>query len=74
VGTFLTDRYSVVSVTPFRLRYAAAAWRYRFRLANGTKGTGILAWARATQSEVWLIAAPVTATTDKALSTLSLAP
>jgi hypothetical protein len=74
VGTFLSGRYSVASVSPFRLRNAAAAWRYQFRLANGTKGTGILAWARDTQSEVWLIATPVTATTDKALSTLSLAP
>jgi hypothetical protein len=74
VGTFLTDRYSVTSITPFRLRNAAAAWRYQFRLANGTKGTGILAWASATQSEVWLIATPVTATTDRALSTLTLAP
>jgi hypothetical protein len=43
-------------------------------LPNGAKGTGILAWASATQSEVWLIATPVTATTDKALSTLTLAP
>jgi hypothetical protein len=74
VGTFLTERYSVASVTPFRLRNAAAAWRYQFRLANGTDGTGILAWASATQSEVWLIATPRTATTDEALSTLTLAP
>jgi hypothetical protein len=74
VGTFLTDRYSVTSVTPFKLRNSTAAWRYQFRLANGTNGTGILAWASATQSEVWLIATPVTATTDEALSTLSLAP
>jgi hypothetical protein len=74
VGTFLTERYSVASVTPFRLRNAAAAWRYQFRLANGIEGTGILAWASATQSEVWLIATPRTATTDEALSTLTLAP
>jgi len=74
VGTFLTERYSVTSLTPFKLRNATVAWRYQFRLANGTKGTGILAWASATQSEVWLIAAPVTATTDEALSTLTLAP
>jgi hypothetical protein len=74
VGTFLTHRYSVTSVTPFRLRNAAAAWRFQFRLGNGTKATGILAWARGTQSEVWLIAAPVTATTVEALSTLTLAP
>jgi len=74
VGSFLTDRYSVTSVTPFKLRNAADAWRYQFRLANGTRATGILAWASATESEVWLVATPVTATTDEALSTLTLAP
>jgi hypothetical protein len=74
VGSFLIERYSVTSVTPFKLHNAAAAWRYQFSLANGTKATGILAWASATESEVWLIAAPVTATADEALSTLTLAP
>jgi hypothetical protein len=74
VGSFLTDRYSVTSVTPFKLRYATVAWRYLFHLADGTKGTGILAWVGGTQSEVWLIATPVTATTDEALSTLTVAP
>lgn len=73
VGTFLGDRYSVSSLTPFKLHNATVAWRYRFRLANGTNAIGVLAWVGATQSEVWLIASPISATTDKALSTLTLA-
>jgi hypothetical protein len=74
VGTFLVDRYTVSSLTPFKLRNATVAWHYLFRLANGTNATGILAWSGPTQTEVWLIALPVSATTDQALSTLTLAP
>lgn len=73
VATFLVQRYQVVSTTPYKLHNAALAWKYKFRLANGATGLGILAWAKATQSEVWLIATPASATTEKMLSTLTLA-
>jgi hypothetical protein len=73
VGTFLEYRYRVSSVTPEKLKNATAAWRYQFRLSNGTDATGLLAWVSTTQSAVWLVASPAGDVADKALSTLTLA-
>jgi hypothetical protein len=73
VGTFLGWKYQVSSITGTKIANAAVAWRYRFHLANGTSSTGVLAWVKPTQSEVWLIASRDSATTEKAISTLTLA-
>jgi hypothetical protein len=73
VGTFLGGHYRVLSVSPFHLARAAQAWHYRFRLADGDEGLGTMAWVRATESEVWLVSLPASATTEKALSTLTVA-
>jgi len=73
VGTFLGWKYQVNSVSPTKISNATVAWRYRFHLANGTSSVGVLAWVKPTQSEVWLVASKDSATTEKALSTLTLA-
>ena len=73
VATFLGGHYRVLSVSPFHLARAAQAWHYRFRLADGDEGLGTMAWVRATESEVWLVSLPASATTEKALSTLTVA-
>ena len=73
VGTFLGWKYRVTSVSPTKIANATMAWRYRFHLVNGTSSVGVLAWVKPTQSEVWLIASKGSATTEKALSTLTLA-
>jgi hypothetical protein len=73
VETFLGGHSQVLSVTPFRLAGAAQAWHYRFRLADGKEGLGTMAWVRTTESEVWLVGLPTSATTERALSTLTVA-
>ena len=73
VGAFLQEHYEVASVSRYKLANATVAWLYRFRLSDGTAALGVHAWARATQTEVWLVASPVSATTERALSTLALA-
>jgi hypothetical protein len=49
------------------------SWHYRFRLADGKEGLGIMAWVRTTESEVWLVGLPASATTERALGTLTVA-
>jgi hypothetical protein len=73
VGTFLGWKYHVSSVVETKLANATRVWRYRFHLANGRSSVGVLAWVKPTQSEVWLVASRDSATTEKALSTLTLA-
>jgi hypothetical protein len=73
VGTFLGGGYRVLAAKPFTLHNATEAWHYRFDLTNGQTGLGTLAWVKATQSVVWLVALPATPTAEKVLSTLSLA-
>ncbi len=73
VATFLGGHYNVVSVTPYRLRNAAVAWQYRFELSSGEQAVGVLAWVKPTQSQVWLVALPASATARRVLSTLTLA-
>ena len=73
VGTFLGWKYHVSSVVETKLANATRAWRYRFHLANGRSSVGVLAWVKPTQSEVWLVASRDSTTTEKALSTLTLA-
>jgi hypothetical protein len=73
VGTFLGWKYQVSSIATARIPNATVAWRYRFHLANGTSAMGVLAWVKPTQSEVWLVASRDSPTTEKAISTLTLA-
>ena len=73
VGTFLGWKYQVSSFTPMKIANATVAWRYRFHLENGTSTTGVLAWVKPTQSDVWLVASKDSSTTEKAISTLTLA-
>jgi hypothetical protein len=73
VGTFLGSKYQVSSVTPTKLTHANVAWLYDFHLANGTSAMGVQAWVRPTQSDVWLVATNDSATTRKAIGTLTLA-
>jgi hypothetical protein len=73
VGIFLGWKYHVSSVVETKLANATKVWRYRFHLANGRSSVGVLAWVKPTQSEVWLVASRDSATTEKALSTLTLA-
>ena len=73
VSTFLGGHYRVTSITPRAVRNAAKAWTYRFALSHQKEGLGILAWVKATQSEVWLVALPASPTAEKLLSTLTLA-
>ena len=73
VGTFLGWKYKVNSVSPTKIANATMAWRYHFHLVNGTSSVGCWRWVKPTQSEVWLIASKDSATTEKALSTLTLA-
>ena len=73
VGTFLGWKYQVSSVVETKIANATTAWRYRFHLANGRSSVGVLAWVKPTQSEVWLVASRDSATTEKAISTLTLA-
>ena len=73
VGTFLEAPYRVSSVHKITLEYATLAWRYQFHIADGRTATGVMAWVRPTQSEIWLIVSPVSPTTEKALTTLTLA-
>ncbi|HYA45013.1 MAG TPA: hypothetical protein VED59_05360 [Acidimicrobiales bacterium] len=72
VGTFLQQRYVVSSFAPYKLTNASLAWRYRFKLADGTVAVGIHAWVRSSETEVWLVASPSSATVDRVLSTLTL--
>jgi|GEM_PF-1980077 hypothetical protein len=73
VSTFLGGRYHVASIRPYRLHNATEAWEYLFRLGGSKQGLGVLAWAKATQSVVWLVATPASPTANKVLSTLTLA-
>jgi hypothetical protein len=73
VGSFLEVRYRVTSVTGTSVKNATAAWRYDFSLKGGGTAVGVLAWVKPTQSEIWMIVSPVSATTERALSTLTLA-
>jgi hypothetical protein len=73
VGTFLGWKYQVTSLAPTKIANATMAWRYQFHLDNGTSTTGILAWVKPTQSDVWLVASKDSSTTRKAISTLTLA-
>ena len=73
IATFLGGHYRVLAVQPFRLAHAAMSWHYRFRLADGKEGLGIMAWVRTTESEVWLVGLPASATTERALGTLTVA-
>jgi hypothetical protein len=73
VGTFLGWKYQVSSVSETKLANATVAWRYRFHLANGVSSVAVRAWVKPTQSEVWLVASRDSNTTEKALSTLTLA-
>ncbi len=73
VVTFLGGHYRVLSVKPFHLEGAALSWRYRFRLTGGKQGVGIMAWVKTTESEVWLVGVPSSTTTDRVLSTLTVA-
>jgi hypothetical protein len=73
VATYLVDPYKVVSRTDYRIHNATDAWKYTFRLRGGRTGLGLLAWVAPTQSVVWLFVATAAATTEKLLSTLTLA-
>ncbi|MGO9661287.1 MAG: hypothetical protein ACLP7F_23400 [Acidimicrobiales bacterium] len=73
VETFLGGHYRVLSVRPFHLARAALSWQYQFRLADGKEGLGTMAWVRTTESEVWLVGLPASATTKRILSTLTVA-
>jgi hypothetical protein len=73
VGTFLGGHYRVLSVVPFHLDRAAFAWHYRFLLDDGKNALGTMAWVRTTESEVWLVGLPSSATTQRVLSTLTVA-
>jgi hypothetical protein len=73
VGTFLEAPYQVSSVHKIALEHATVAWRYQFHLADGRSASGVMAWVRPTQSEIWLVFSPVSPTTQKVLSTLTLA-
>ncbi len=73
VGVFLQEPYRVTSLGPYRLANAAVAWRYRLRLRDGTGAIALHAWARATQTDVWLVAWPSGPTALRVLQTLTLA-
>jgi hypothetical protein len=73
VGTFLGGHYRVLSVKGFHLAGAALSWHYQFLLDDGKKGLGTMAWVKTTESEVWLVALPSSATTERVLSTLTVA-
>ncbi len=73
VANYLGGSYTVTSVAPYRLHNAGRCWEYRFSLPSHEKALGILAWARKTSSEVWLVAMPASPTTERVLSTLTLA-
>jgi hypothetical protein len=73
VGSFLEVPYRVTSVTGARIKNATVAWHYNFSLKGGGTAVGVLAWVKPTQSEIWMIVSPVSATTERALSTLTLA-
>jgi hypothetical protein len=73
VGTFLEGPYHVASVQKVTLRNATLARRYQFHVADGRTAIGVMAWVKPTESEVWLIVSPLSPTTQKALTTLTLA-
>ncbi len=73
VGTFLEGSYRVTSARQIAIKNATVAWRYDFHLMDGRTATGVMAWVRPTQSEIWLVLSPVSPTTEKTLSTLTLA-
>lgn len=73
VGTFLGRSYHISSVRPISVPHAADAWSYRFALPGGQTGAAILAWAEETQSRVWLVATNLNPTTQRVLTTLTLA-
>lgn len=72
VGTFLGGKYEVGSIVTARVHNATSSWYYRFRLPGDQSGIGVLAWVKATQSQVWLVASPDNPVTRRALSTLTL--
>jgi hypothetical protein len=73
VGTFLETSYRVTSAHQIAVKNATVAWSYQFHLADGRTATGVMAWVKPTQSEIWLVLSPVSPTTEKVLSTLTLA-
>ncbi len=73
VGTFLGAHYRVLSVTAFHLAGAELSWHYQFLLGDGKEGLGTMAWVKTTESEVWLVGLPSSATTERVLSTLTVA-
>jgi hypothetical protein len=75
VQSYLGSSFSISSIDPIKLVNATVAWRYTFRLGPPTAASavGILAWDRRAESEVWLVASPASAITERVLSTLRLA-
>lgn len=74
ISNYLGGRYEVTSITAEKLRNARAAWGYRFMLPGHQQAMGTLAWAKGTQSEVWLVTLQASPTAKKILATLTLAP
>jgi hypothetical protein len=68
------ESYRVISETPIRIPNATVAWRVQLSLRNGTEATAVHAWVRDTQTEVWVVGHPSSATVDQSLRTLTLAP
>ncbi len=73
VRLFIGGPYVVEQVSPFKLHNAAEAWRYRLALRGGKTAEAVLAWAKLTQTRVWMVATTLTPTTGRALATLTLA-
>jgi hypothetical protein len=74
VGAFLGGTgFQVSRSSALHLPGATVAWAYRFRLTGGGTGTGVLAWAKPTETRVWLVTSHATATTGRVFSTLTLA-
>jgi hypothetical protein len=74
VTTFLGGPYTGRSYIPVRLKNADRAFEYHFALSGGRAAEAVMAWARGTQSLVWLVAVPASPTGRRSLSTLALAP
>jgi hypothetical protein len=73
VKTFLGGHYRVTSIAPRSVHNADKAWTYRFSLPRGRSAVGALVWVKRTQSEIWLVTLPTSPTTEKVLSTLTVA-
>lgn len=74
VGVFLGGgKFQVSRLTSLHLPGATRAWGYRFRLPGGGAGTGVLAWAKPTETRIWLVTNHVTTVTGRIFSTLTLA-